>query len=101
MEESGIEFLNNVRIDVCRELGCDAAILLAYLGFVSRVRPKDAAGFFTLDSSFASKALGIDRWKLKRDREKLVNHGLIEYVGGANQNVKPRYKVACGKLVEN
>lgn len=101
MEESSVEFLNNVRLDVYRRLGAEAAIVLAYLGFVGRVKHKDARGFFVLDSVHAAKSLGVSRSRFIRGRDKLVSDGLIEYVEGANQNAKPRYRLPCGKLVEN
>lgn len=82
-----------VSFEVKRRLGGDAAFTLAYLDFISKKLKRDDQGYFCLDASFAARGLAINGKKFRRDRDKLVEAGYIEYIPGANQNVKPRYKL--------
>lgn len=86
-----VEYLK-VDVKVCKELGFGAAILLAYLCYVSKTLPKDSCGYFALDSSF-SATVGIDRDKMRYYRDKLATKGIISYIPGRNHNAKPRYKL--------
>jgi hypothetical protein len=93
-DESGrIEFLGHVRVDILSKYGGDAACVYAYLCFVARRKPKDGHGYFTMDSAFAARALGITRQRFIRSRDKLAMGELVDYIEGRNQNCKPRYKL--------
>ena len=73
--------------------GTDVAVFVAYLKFVERNRPKDDYGYFCFDAKYSSKGLLWDRNKLHYVRRKAVQLDLIDYIGGMNQNAKPRYKL--------
>ena len=88
-----IEYFNGVSFDAYREVGSDAAILLAYLAYISRRLPADVTGHFSLDSKYVSNGLGMKNTTFKNCRRRLVEKGYLDYVPGNNQNAKPRYKV--------
>lgn len=87
-----IDYLK-VSFEARMKVGGDAAFLLAYLNYVSRRTPRDERGYFSLDSTFAIRGVGIPKRSFIRYREALVQAGYISYIPGDNQNIKPRYKV--------
>ena len=92
MSNKGIEYLN-VNLDMYRRVGAEAAIVYAYFRYVVKTTIKDDKGYFLLDSARATNALGMNRRQFIHYRDKLVKHGLIDHISGANQNCKPRYKL--------
>lgn len=92
MKNTNVEYLN-VRVDVISKVGAYTAIVYAYLCYVAKTKIKDDKGYFTLDSMYATKALGMSRRQFLYCRDKLASLGLIEHSCGANQNCKPRYKL--------
>ena len=75
------------------QYGLYSAYLFAYFLFVSKKLPKDRDGYFSFDASYALNGIGIPKRTFVRYRQKLVDHGLIEFIPGNNQNARPRYKV--------
>ena len=69
------------------------AILYSYLKFLSKRAEIDEHGYFRLDSRPICSKLRLDRQVLNRMRRRLMVKGLIDYIPGKNQNIKPRYKV--------
>ena len=80
-----------VRLDLVRDVGSDAAVLYAYLLQINA--PRDSCGYSHIDSVYIANALGWSRQKINREREKLVQAGLLKIRHGVNQVTKPRYKV--------
>ena len=75
------------------KVGGDAAFLLAYLNYIAKRSRVDERGYFSLDSKYAIRGVGIPKRSFVRYREALVKAGYISYIPGDNQNIKPRYKV--------
>ncbi len=87
-----VKFLK-VDLDILRKYGTDVAILYAYFIFIERKLVKDDHGYFCFDANYVYRGLGWDRGKFKHVRSVVVEANLIDYIGGANQNQKPRYKI--------
>jgi len=73
--------------------GADAAILLSELRFLSHRRKKDDHGYFAVENTYLCKLLNINKRRLIYIRNKLIVARKIEYIQGANQNIKSRYKI--------
>ena len=87
-----VKFLK-VDMDILREFGAETAIFYAYLVFIGRKLKKDDHGYFCFDAKYACRGLGWDRGKFRYARDLVVKANLIEYIGGSNQNQKPRYRI--------
>ena len=79
--------------DEADEVGSDAARLLARLRFFSHRFKKDDHGYFEIFGTTIADSLKFDKYKFKRERDKLVKAGKIDYIAGRNQNAKSRYKI--------
>lgn len=86
------EFLK-VSLDIVREHGTDVALFYSYLKFVNKKIQKDDHGYFRLDANYIFRGLGWERGKFRHIRDLAVKAHLIDYIGGSNQNEKPRYKI--------
>ncbi len=82
-----------VRIDVAMEVGIPEAYLLEFLSLQHKTLRRDTSGYFEMEYSYVANSLRIPRKTFARMRQRLVEHGYIDYIEGTNLNVKPRYKV--------
>ena len=87
-----IKFLK-VDIEMVLTYGVDVALFYAYLKFVGQKIRKDKNGYFCFDANYVCRGLGWGRGKFRYVRASAVEAHLIDYIGGSNQNEKPRYKV--------
>lgn len=87
-----VKFLK-VDVEMASKHGADVALFYAYLKFVGRKIRKDEHGYFCFDAKYACRGLGWDRGKFRYARDLVVKANLIEYIGGSNQNQKPRYRI--------
>ena len=87
-----VKFLK-IDIELMARYGVDVAVFYAYLKFVGRKIRKDKNGYFCFDAKYSSRGLGWDRNKFHHVRRKAIKLELIDFIGGINQNTKPRYKL--------
>ena len=82
-----------LNLDLVQKYGPMEALLTCYLFNISKVRKKDAAGWFSLEIARISRDLNLDRKTIRRLCISAAEHRLIQYQPGRNQNIKPQFKV--------
>lgn len=82
-----------VDIEVSKVVGGEPAMLLSYLKMRHKTLRVDDHGYFFMDAKYVERGIGFNRNKFHQCRRRLVEAGYLEFIGGGNQNTKPRYKV--------
>lgn len=71
----------------------EAAFLYAVLEDASRIRKKDKNGYFSLWLKYLIERTGWSKPKVLRERARLVELGLLDFIPGKNQNISGKYKM--------
>lgn len=84
-----------VKLDLrlVQEIGLDAAFLHAVLKNASQVWTKDDDGYFTIWTKYLMQQTGWWQGKIIKERNRLIELGLIDFKQGKNQNSKNKYKL--------
>lgn len=88
------EAFYKVKKSLIERFGTDAAILYAILENVSKFwNKRDKKGYFCVQLKYIVKETGWSESKVRRERDRLVEFGLLDYIPGKNQNMGGRYKL--------
>ena len=87
-----LQFLK-IDLRLVEKVGFEAACLYSMMRVRQSSLKKDMNGWFNMDYSYVSRTIPLSKSQFIRARIKLINNGLILFVAGSNQNVKPRYKL--------
>lgn len=88
------ETFYKVKKSLVERFGTDAAFLYAVLENASKIwHKKDNKGYFCLLLKYLIKETGWSKSKVMRERDRLVEFGLLDYIPGKNQNMGGKYKL--------